>query len=197
MKRMFVVFVAMFFVLLLPAPLVSQSLDWQIQFQTGNTGESRPINEIIMMENGEEFSITVRADSDSYCYVVFLSSEREIYQLHDDAFIRRGTERSIGPFEIVPPSGTETIYVIMSLSRQTNLERLIEANERNPSSRQNFNNLYREIGTMQASVSHRGEPGTRIIPGGGSFRGAGNENTSFATRFTGNNLYVRTITIDH
>ena len=194
---MFVVFVAVFFVLLMPASLASQSLDWQIQFLAGSTRESRPINEIINMENGERFRMVVRADSDSYCYVVFLSSEREIYQLHDDTFIRRGTERIIGPFDIEPPSGTETIYVIMSHSRQTNLERLIETNARNPSSRQNFNNLFREIGNLQASVSSLGEPATAIITSGGTSRGTGTESESFATRFTGNNMYVRTITIRH
>ena len=198
MKKMFIAFALVFFVLYLPASLASQSLDWQIQFFSGKNRESRPVNEIIKMENGDLFSLIIKADSDCYLYAFWYDSERNIEPLPaSNQLLRKDTEENFnGPFFITEPSGTETIYVIMSLSRQTNLERLIENFEKQ-SSRQNSNNLFREIGSLQNSVSRLGEPATAIITSGATSRSSGTERQNFATRFSGNNLYVRTITISH
>ena len=198
MKKMFVLSFAMLFVLCLTQPLVSQSLDWQIQFLRVKDRESMRINRTIPLENGDQFSLIVKADSDCYLYVFWYDTERETFLLHNE-FLKGGAEENfdslIRPFKLDEPSGTETIYVITSLSRQEELEKLIDLNENSPS-RQNNNNLYREIVRLQNAASNLGEPAAAIITSGGTSRGAG-ETQNFATKFTGKETYVRAISIRH
>ena len=179
-------------------PQSSQSLDWQIQFLYGRARESMPIDEIIPMKTGDTFSLAVKADSDCYIYMLLYDSGRRIHLLENQV-LTRGKEENFpdtSQFQLSEPSGTETIYVIVSLSRLENLERMIENNERNPNSRQHENNLFREVTGLQSSVSRLGEPATEIIPSGGTSRSVVDEK-NFATKFTGKETYVRTITINH
>jgi hypothetical protein len=203
MKKMPLTHIVILFLLFLPLPLVSQSLkslDWQIQFLSGKTQESKPINEAIYMENGSEFRFVIETDADSYCYVVCYTSDRELIVLHDQA-LRAGTAKTFGPLGVTEPSGTEAIYVIVSLSRQTNLENLIETYKKNQGSRQYANNLYHEVVNLQNTVSGLGEPASTIISSGGTTRSVGNSTSNndqnFATKFSGKEIYVRPITIRH
>ncbi|MCL2719952.1 MAG: DUF4384 domain-containing protein [Treponema sp.] len=171
----------------------TQELTWEVKFQKGQTQESVPINQIIQMVNGETFLFAVHPDKDAYCYIICYDSSREIMVLHDQ-LIPGGQEKIFGAFQIEDPPGTETIYLIMSLERQNNLESLIQNFHNNLESRQASNNLYREILSLQNSVSRLGEPASSYVPGAGTARGASQQHV---TRFSGSNLYVRAITIRH
>ena len=194
MKKMTLALAVALFVFCLPFPLFSQSLDWQIQFLRGRNRESTPINRAIRMENGDAFMLVIKADADCYCYVICYDSEQQIDTFFNEA-IKGGSEISVGPIGLIEPSGTETMYAIVSVSRLADLERLIDQNENSPS-RQNTSDLYREIVRLQNAASDLGEPATAIITSGGTSRGAADEQ-SFATRFTGKEMYVRSISIRH
>ena len=196
-------YITLLLLLSLSQPLISESLDWQIQFLSGRARESIPISEPIIMENGSEFRLTIRTDSDSYCYVISYGSDRQIDVLHNQ-ILKGGTPLNLGPVRIYETPGiknaTETVYVIMSLSKQTNLERLIEYYNNNQGSQQYTNNLYREIVRLQNAVSALGEPRSEIITGGGTTRSvdnADNNEQSLATIFTGKEIYVSPIAIRH
>ena len=197
MKKIPAIFIALLFIFCLPRQLLSQapeSLDWQLRFIKGRNRESMQINRPIRMETGEVFRLIIEADADSYCYVICYDSERQIFVLHNQA-LKGGTEVSIGPIVLTEPSGTETIYVIMSFSRFADLERLITLYE-NSASRQNVTNLYREVIRLQNAASGLGEPAMAIISSGGTSRSA-EEEQDFATKFTGKETYVRAISIRH
>jgi hypothetical protein len=176
--------------------LHSQSLTWDIKFLKGNPQESVPISRQIRMETGDTLQLTINPETDCFCYVIFYDSERQISVLRN-APIQSGVEVKIGPFELEEPSGVETFYVIMSLSRQSNLESLIQAFNANSNSRQNANNLYNEVANLQKSASNLGEPASSFVASGGTTRGTPGETSQQATRFSGKNIYVRAITIRH
>jgi hypothetical protein len=144
------------------------------------------------MENGEDFLITVIPAADCFGYIVYYDSNREILVLHDGPMNGRN-EVHFGPFEVEEPPGTETLYVIMSLERQTKLEGLIQTFNSNQS-RQNANNLYREVVSLQNTASGLGEPASVFIASGGTARG---EYEEYATRFSEKKMYVRAISIRH
>ena len=203
MRKMPLAYVAILFLSFLPSPLVSQSsksLDWQIQFRSVKIREPKPIlkpiNEEIAVENGSECWLVIKADADSYCYVVCYTSDKDLFVLHNQA-LRGGAEKTIRIGVVRDPPGIETIYMIMSLSRQTNLEKLIENFEKNKGSRQHFNNLYYEVVNMQNTVSGLGEPVGTIISSGGTTRSTDGDDQNFATKFSGKEIYVRPITIRH
>ena len=180
--------------------LNAQDLSWEIIFSRGIQQESVPISRQIRMETGEQFQISILSDSNSFCYLVHYGSSREIAVLFNSQ-IRGGNEVNIGPFQLINPSGIETIYVIMSLERQTELERLIQAYNNNPNSRRHANNLLREVARLQTAASELGEPASAFIASGGTTRTAvsteSNTIQNRVTRFSEKVLYVRAITIRH
>jgi len=194
MKKMTFTFAVVLFVIYVPLPLVSQSLDWQIQFLRGRNRESTPINRAIRMENGDAFVLVIQADSDCHCCIICYDSEQQIDVLYNQA-VKGGSEIHFDPVWLAEPSGTETLYVIMSIARHEELEKLIKLNE-NSRSRQTNGNLYREVVRLQNAASGLGEPAAAIISSGGTSRGP-SDGQGFATKFSGKEAYVRAITIRH
>ena len=174
--------------------LYAQNLSWDIKFFQGRARESVAISQIIRMQTGDVFSIAITPASDCFSYVIAYDSERLIHVLHDQP-LRRDLELTLGPMMLLPPSGTETIYVIISLQREARLETLIQDHRRNPDSRQHADALRREIVRLQSTASRLGEPASAFIPSGGTTRGV--STPEHATRFSGRDSYVRTITIRH
>jgi len=173
--------------------LYAQALSWDISFLRGSAQESAPISQIIRMQTGETFELSITPNAAAFCYIIFYDSQRKVFVFHNEP-LTANTERTFGPFQLEAPAGTETIYVIMSLQRQANLERLIQAYNNNPSATVQANNLYREVVNLQNSVSRLGEPASSYIPSGGTTRSAVQRHV---TRFSGRDLYVRAISIRH
>ncbi|MCL2181294.1 MAG: DUF4384 domain-containing protein [Treponema sp.] len=174
--------------------LQAQGLSWNVRFVRGQSQESVPIVQAIRMETGDTFQITISSEADAFCYVLCYDSQRQLAVLNNDFQMRASQERLFGPMMINDPPGTETIYIIMSSDRQTQLEERIRSFNSQPDSRSFHNNLVREIQSLQNSVSRLGEPASVYIPSGGTTRG---NTQAFVTRFSGRNLYVRAITIRH
>ena len=173
--------------------LFAQTLSWDITFLRGRNRESVPISRIIQMETGQSFQIAITPAVNSFCYIILNNSARQISILYNQP-IRAGNDINIGPMRLTEPSGTETLYVIISLERQTSLENLIQTHISNPESRQHADNLRREIVRLQNTVSELGEPSSAFIPSGGTTRGSTQEHV---TRFSGQSLYVRSIAVRH
>jgi hypothetical protein len=173
--------------------LYAQAFSWDIKFLKGITNESVRVNRIIEMEDGEEVRIEIMPSSDCFCYVLCYDALKQINVFYDEP-LKGGIEKNILHGTMEEPSGTETIYVIMSRTRQTKLEELIRLHRNAPDSRQYANNLYNEVVSLQNAVSGLGEPPSVFIPGGGTSRGGSEE---YVTRFSDKDLYVRTITIRH
>jgi len=171
----------------------AQTLSWNIKFFKGKERETVSISRIIRMVTGETFQIAIKSDDDCFCYVICYDSDRNIFVLKD-LFLSGGSEITTDAIEITDPSGTETVYVIMSLERQMQLENLIKNKKSNPNSQQDINNLYREIIRLQNEASGLGEPANTFIASGGTTRSSSEE---YATRFTDKDIYVRPITIRH
>jgi len=179
--------------------LFSQTFSWEVKFLRGAHQDSVPISRQIRMQTGDMFKLAITPDTDCFSYVVFYGSSREVSILWDTP-LTAGNEVNIGPYALVAPSGIETIYVIMSLTRQTNLESLILDHNNNPDSRQRSNNLYREVISLQTAASNLGEPASSFISSGGTTRGSTALNDSpgvQVTRFSQKDMYVRAITIRH
>ena len=189
MKRLLTVFIFFMTCVYIQA----QDFTWDLKFLKGRSNESVPVSQIIRMGTGETFQFTVNSDVNVYCYIICYDSQRQIMVMFDQQLTAL-QEAFFGPFRLTKPSGTETIYVIMSQGKQSNLETLIRNFRNNPQTRRHTNNLHREVVNLQNSVSRLGEPASSFIPSDGTTRG----NTQpFVTRFSEKNMYVRAITIRH
>jgi UTP:GlnB (protein PII) uridylyltransferase len=170
----------------------AQTFSWDLRFMQGQKRESVSVSRTVRMETGEEFLIAIKPDTTSYCYVLCYDSEHQIYVLKNE-IVTGGSEVYLDPIEITDPPGTETVYVIMSLERQTKLESLIQTYNKS-STQQNANDLYREVVSMQNAVSALGEAAPSFIPSGGTTRGSSEE---YINHFSGKSIYVRPIIIRH
>jgi len=187
MKKLILVFLFV----LLSVCVYAQDLTWDIVFQKGRTPEFIPISNIIRMETGETFQFSITPHSNAWCYIILYDSQRKVYVLHNER-LSANIEKFFGPFQLEEPKGTETIYVILSLERQADLERLISVYN-NSQTQADGNNVFRAIQRLQSSMI--GEPASSYIPSGGTTRGTSSQ--QYATRFSGKNIYVRTIIIRH
>lgn len=181
------------FFLFVAMSLQAQNLTWNIKFLQGKNRESVPVSRPVRMETGESFFITLNPTTDCFCYVVCYDAEKQIAVLKNER-IKGGDEIFLDEIELTEPSGTETLYVIMSVERQAKLESLIQAFNNQPNSQQNKNNLYNEVINLQNTVSKLGEPASSFIASGGTSRGLTPEQV---TQFSGKNIYVRPISIRH
>jgi len=170
----------------------AQNLTWDIQLQKGREGVDIPKSQIITAESGQTLYFFISPASDCFCYIISQNSERKIFILHDQP-VKREMEIEIEPLKADNSPGAKTMYVIMSVERQTKLEDAIKNYKSDPDSQRYANNLQGEIARLQDTVSGLGEPSSALITSGGTTRG---ETTKeFITRFSEKNLYVRTITI--
>jgi len=178
----------------------AQSLTWEIMLsREGRTKEYiQPIPQTIQGVNYDIFQINIKTASDCFCYAVFYDSEENVAQGFDKPprFIQpmKGGEEAIIKFEI-SGSGTDTVFVIMSLKRQEKLESLIQAYNRNPDT-QRQKDIYLEVINLQNIARGLGTPTTKPIISGGTSRGGGNSENN-ATEYSDKDLYVRAISIRH
>jgi hypothetical protein len=171
-------------------PQQAQDLVWEIQLQTGEKVEAVPDSQAITVETGRNFFISITPETDSFCYVLSQNSRRKFFVLYDQG-VRGGDGIIIEPLQADNSPGRKTLYVVVSVERQTRLEGLINTYKSNPNSNRHANNLQGEIAGLQDRISGLGEPASVIIPTGGSTRGT----LDYATRFSGRNMYVKAITI--
>jgi hypothetical protein len=93
-------------------------------------------------------------------------------------------------------SGTETFYVIMSVTREPLLERLIAEYRQDPSSKIKANSLYKEILDVQSKVHRVGEPALQYTSvAGATARGDMPPPPVGTARYSGQSRYVRSVVI--
>lgn len=171
-----------------------KSLMWEMQVYNGEKWEAIPDSQKITVEAGQEFQVAINQSSDSFCYVLIQDSGRKTAVLHNKS-VKRGNGTVLDPLTgNSSGSGVKTLYVIMSLSKQSKLEDFLNKYKDNPDSQRHSNNLQGEVARLQEIASGLGEPSSVIIPTGGTTRGG--STGGFATRFSEKNMYVRVITIN-
>jgi len=172
-----------------------QNLTWDLQLKKGKEWEAIPKNQIISVENGQNFTFFITPESNCFCYVISQNSERKIFVLYDQP-VKGDMELKIEPLKADNSPGAKTLYVIMSVERQTKLEDAIKNYKSDPNSQKNANNLQGEIAKLQDTASSLGEPSSALITSGGTTRGgAGATPEEYITRFSEKKIYVRTITV--
>jgi len=167
----------------------AQDLTWDIQLLKGKDREPLPRSQSITVENEENLYIIVTPAADCFCYIISQNSERKLFILHEQP-VKGEMRVRVNPLQADSSPGAKTLYVIVSSERQTKLEDVIKNLKSDPGSQRNTNNVQGEIARLQDTASGLGEPSSALVTSGGTTR-----SEASATRFSGKNIYVRTLTI--
>jgi len=173
----------------------TQELTWDLQILKGGEREPLPRSQSITVESGQNIYIVVSPFADCFCYIISQNLEKKLFILHDQP-VKGEMKVRVNPLQADKSPGVKTLYVIMSLARQTKLEDFIRSYKGDLNSQQYANNVQGEVAKLQDTASGLGEPANALVTTGGTTRGEAEEGErAIATRFSGKNIYVRTVTI--
>jgi phage-related protein len=185
-------FAILFFLIAATFCLQAQTLSWDLIFEKGKLENLESVSFSDgydqRMKTGEYYKVTVTPDPPCYCYIFFRDAEEGITVLKEE-YIKSKT--SLRAYPLTEPAGRETLYIIMSLERQTGIENMIRALTSDPISEKN---LYNEILSLQNKISPLGEPVSTFITSAGTERGGNSTNIN---RYSNKSVYVRAISIRH
>jgi hypothetical protein len=167
-----------------------QDLTWDIQLLKGRELEPLPKTRSITVEKGQNLYIIISPASDCFCYIISQNSERKLFIQHDQP-VKGKTKIRVNPLQADNSPGVKTLYVIMSLEKQTKLEDIIKDYKSDLNSQRYASNVHGEIAKLQDTMSDLRESAREIIVSVGTTRG----DEEYVTRFSGESIYVRTITI--
>ena len=167
------------------------NFDWTLALSSNiPVSFSQPIE----MKTGDNFSLLLTSETPSYCYIIVQDSEQKV-QVVNNSRLDAKEEVRLGPINILPPSGREVFFVVMSHTEQRDLSSKISIFERNATLR-NGREVINEVLALRRAVSVLNENPEKPIFMGGAFRGGSDEGFN-GSEFSGSNCYVKTITISH
>jgi hypothetical protein len=188
--RNLAVLLVLFFVL--PLAAQERNLSWSMAL-INSSRQGVSFTQPVSMRNGEIFSLNISGKAPCYVYVIAQDSKRKM------SVLRAGRARAeeaitIGPMQLTPPGGDETLYVVVSLSEQTRLQEVVNAYKKSENSR-NSRNLLNSIMEIRRSISRLRENPEKPVYMGGAFRGP--DGQTQATEYSGLDVYVKTVIIKH
>ena len=172
----------------------NRTVTWTLALQNYKTGEMVPFGTPVQSWTGEQFRLVIRPDSDCYCYVIYESPNGD-----DVAVLYSGTLKNSESWysmvlELAEPQGSESLFIIASLNEQRTLAQRITAFNANSGNLQR-RALMNEIFRIRSEVSRLREPPEKPVLMGGASRGNADKNQG--VEYTGLDIYVKTISIEH
>ena len=192
MKKIVILFL---FLSVVSGLFAQQKLDWSMALVKENI--DIPFSKPVEMKDGERFSIIIRNDQECYAYIILVDSEKQMMVLLDRR-LKADEQWQTSPMKLTPPSGTETFYVVMSLLEQKDLKKAIDVFNKENNTR-TVRNLNTAVMDVRREASRFKENPEKPLNLGGSSRGIESNIMEFSggTEFSGAEVYVKTIVINH
>ncbi|MDR1933428.1 MAG: DUF4384 domain-containing protein [Spirochaetales bacterium] len=198
MKKLFLIRAAGLVILLLLSGAVlfsqEQSVTWTMALvREEDGGGVRSFSRPLSMKDGERFTLMISAEESCHCYIVLQDAAQNTVLVYSGT-AGPGKDLSFGPFRIDPPSGTETIHVVVSKTSRPTIDRAAE-NYTRSKTRRNASALMDSIYELRRSLSSLREQAEKPVLMGGAFRGR--EQPPAGVQYAGAPAYVKSIQIRH
>ena len=172
----------------------SEVVNWSLGLQNTRTGELVPFSAPVPAATGEKYRLVIIPEAGCYCYVVYESpGGTDVAVLYEGSLTSKEIWYSV-EMELRPPSGSESLFVIVSKEEQKVLAQTIAAYKNNSASVQR-RALMSEIFRIRSEVSEFRESPDKPVFMGGAARGDPDKSQGVA--FSGSPAYVKTISINH
>lgn len=185
-------------IMLLALPCMAQGakgLTWKMAFLKGDlvNAASQDLAKPIEMENGGKFRLYLElAESRAFLYVLYRGADASFATLANGQITGPGglfLPSEMETFTVTPPSGTETIYVVLTKDRQSGLEKLLSKKKKDA------NAIVEEVKRIQRSTAESTEIPQKPVPIGGAYRGEAE--SMQASQFEGRETYVNILRLKH
>lgn len=165
---------------------------WSMALQNNKTGEAVSFNDSVKSRTGEQFQLTIMPDTDCYCYVVAQSSNKKDLAVLLAGRLRGKDTWHSAVLELSLPGGTESFFVVVSQDEQKNLANAITVFHNKAGSVQR-RALLNEIYRLRTNASKFKEAPEKPVLMGGASRGNPNQ----GVEYSGSEIYVKTVSIEH
>jgi hypothetical protein len=193
MKRFFLLPILLFIALSASAQ-AGRAFEWEIALVNQKRSTGISADRTVQMATGDVFNFLIKTEADCFVYVIAQGSDNAVLVLYGSP-LKKGNEVLVGPVELTPPSGTETFFVVLSAGAQRRLGQAVEAYRKNPGSSRTARTVMNEVFALRRDVSQLDQTPEQPVYMGGVFRGG--DSSVPGLRFSGSNLYVKTINISH
>ena len=171
----------------------NRSLDWSLALQNLKSGEMLPFYAPVKSSIGERYRLVIAPETDCFYYIIVEDASGDM-AVYSTGALKGGESWQSPTFQLTAPNGTETLFIITSLSEQKPLAKRISDFNKNPGVSQKRGMVY-ELDRLRSQVSKFKETPEKPVLMGGAARGKENENMGVA--FSGLDTYVKTISIEH
>ena len=177
-------------------PLFSQedrTFFWSMCLQNIRTTEFMPFFAPVQSSTGERFYLIMRFQHECYCYIISENSPTgEMIVAYTGQIA--GNKFFNFRFELTPPGGSESIFIITSRVQLGTLEQRIAAFNTNSGMRQR-RALMNEIQNLRRDASRFTETPEKPVLMGGAGRTV--TERDWGVEYSGSELYIKTISINH
>jgi len=170
------------------------SVTWTLALQNFRTNEMVSFSAPVQSWTGEQFRLVVNPSAACFCYVIYESPDgNDVAVLHAGP-LKQGELWYSQILELAPPRGSESLFVITSREEQRTLSQRITAFKANSGATQR-RALMNEIFRIRSDASRfREAPEKPVLMGGAS---RGNADQNIGVEYSGSEIYVKTISIEH
>ena len=186
--------VVFFFIFTVSVSAQQNPVSWSLGLQNYKTGEMVSFNAPVQSLTGEQFRLVIRPDADCYCYIVYESPDGSDVAVLFSGRLRNGETWYSVVLELAPPRGSESFFIITSRDEQRTLAQRITAFNSNSGNMQR-RALMNEVFRIRSDASRFREAPEKPVLMGGASRGGGDNNQG--VEYSGSEIYVKTISIEH
>ena len=171
----------------------SRPFSWTLALQNVKTGELLPFAAPVKSETGEQFRLMVNPQTACYAYVIAESANTGDVTVLYAGSLKAGETWSSGVLVLSPPKGSESLFIVASLTEQAGLSKMISAFNSSPGVTQR-RALMGEVMRIRGEVSLNKEAPEKPVLMGAASRGS---ISGEGVEFSGLDTYVKTISLEH
>ena len=171
----------------------NKTLGWSLALQNLKSGEMLPFQTPVKSSSGERYRLIIVPQTNCFYYIIVEEANGNM-AVYSTGALKGGETWQSPTFQLTAPSGTETLFVITSLKEQKDLVKRISDFSKNPGVTQR-RGLMDELNRLRSQVSKFKETPEKPVLMGGTIRRKDKEDMGVA--FSGQDIYVKTISIEH
>jgi len=172
----------------------NRAVTWTLALQNFKTGDMVPFGAPVQSWIGEQFRLVIRPDADCFCYVIYESPTGDDVAVLYSGPLKRNEFWYSMVLELEPPAGSESFFIVTSRDEQRTLSQRITAFKSNSNTVQR-RALMNEVFRIRTEASRLREAPEKPVLMGGASRGSSDRNQG--VEYSGLDIYVKTISIEH